>query len=149
MTRLRTTSPDGKTQTIPLGTAPKIIGRDERADIVVDSRAVSLQHCSVAALPGGVRLQDLGSTNGTHVNGVRVTDTVLKNGDQLRVGDLTFLVECETPVGFSTAVRHVEQQFASGKGFHTLLSEIAAESKPGALGATPRPPSTPPPDPRG
>ena len=147
MSRLQLKSPGGRTQSIPLGTAPKIIGRDERAGIVIESRAVSLRHCTVAAVPGGVRLQDLGSTNGTFVNGIRVAEAVLKNGDRLRIGDVEFVVDCDTPVGFSTAVRHVEKQFASGKGFHTLLNEIAAESRKDAPGATPPSSSKPPPEP--
>ncbi|MBI5394347.1 MAG: FHA domain-containing protein [Verrucomicrobia bacterium] len=109
---------------------PKVIGRDEEADIIVEDRNVSRRHCTVAGLPNGVRVQDLDSTNGIWVNGKRVASATLKNGDKLVVGDITFIAECETPMGFSTAIRKVEDQFAFGKGYRTILGEIAAEARP-------------------
>ncbi len=43
-------------------------------------------------------------------------------------GGITFIAECETPMGFSATIRKVEEQFAFGKGFRAILGEIAAES---------------------
>lgn len=128
MSCLRVRAPDGTTRRIPLGVMPKVVGRDEEADVIVDDGDVSRRHCSVAGLPNGVRVQDLGSTNGTWVNGKRITAAVLKNGDKLQVGGVTFIAECAPPLGFSTAIRKVEEQFAAGKGFRTILGEIAAEA---------------------
>jgi pSer/pThr/pTyr-binding forkhead associated (FHA) protein len=108
---------------------PKVVGRDEEADIIVDDGDVSRRHCSIAGLPNGIRVQDLGSTNGTWLNGKRITSATLKNGDKLAVGNITFFAECEPPMGFSTTIRKVEEQFAAGKGFRTILGEIAAESR--------------------
>jgi pSer/pThr/pTyr-binding forkhead associated (FHA) protein len=143
-TRLCITLPGGKTERIALETQPKVIGRDPKADICIEDRNISRQHCSVAAVPGGVRVQDLGSTNGTFVGGKRVTTAVLKDGEKLQLGELSFFVECDTPPGFGTAVRTVEEQFAAGKGPRTFLGEIAAEAQGGAAGATPPPSDRPP-----
>jgi pSer/pThr/pTyr-binding forkhead associated (FHA) protein len=129
MSCLRVRAPDGTTRRIHLGVMPKVVGRDEEADIIVDDGDVSRRHCSIAGLPNGIRVQDLGSTNGTWVNGKRITSVTLKNADKLVVGNITFVAECEPPMGFSTTIRKVEEQFAAGKGFRTILGEIAAESR--------------------
>jgi pSer/pThr/pTyr-binding forkhead associated (FHA) protein len=131
MISLRVRAPDGSMKRIPLGVTPKVVGRDEEADIIIEQSGVSRRHCSVAGLPNGLRVQDLGSTNGTWVNGKRVNSAILKNGDRLQIGDVVFIAECETPVGFGTTIRRVEEQFAFGKGFRTILGEIAAEGKTG------------------
>lgn len=129
MSSLRVRAPDGTSRRIPLGTMPKIVGRDEEADIIVEDHNVSRRHCSITGLPNGIRVQDLNSTNGTWVNGKRITAAILKNGDKLQIGDIAFIAECEPPMGFSTAIRKVEDQFAVGKGFRTILGEIAAENQ--------------------
>ncbi len=50
-----------------------IIGSDTQCDIVVDSPGVSGRHCRLTSTPDGYILEDLGSTNGTHVNAMRIT----------------------------------------------------------------------------
>jgi pSer/pThr/pTyr-binding forkhead associated (FHA) protein len=132
--------PDGTMRKIPLGSRPKIFGRDETADVILEDSAISRNHWSVAALPNGIRVEDLGSANGIMVNGKRVTTAILKNGDQLQIGPFIFAVECATAAGFGTVIRLVEEQFAVGKGFKTILQEIAAEKRT-AQGAPPPKPS--------
>jgi predicted component of type VI protein secretion system len=72
--------------------AELVLGR--QADLVVDDPQVSRRH--VVVRPAGDRLEveDLGSLNGTWVNGARVDGTVrLAPGDRVRLGDTTFEVE--------------------------------------------------------
>lgn len=64
------------------------IGRVAGNDIVLDNASVSSSHCEVVTSPSGVLLHDVGSTNGTFVNGVRVTDTALFRDDKILFGDL-------------------------------------------------------------
>jgi S1-C subfamily serine protease len=64
------------------------IGRDPSNNIVIDDPTVSAQHASLTRSPTGYRLIDLGSTNGTEYNGVRITDTELKDGDKIRFGSV-------------------------------------------------------------
>lgn len=63
-----------------------IIGRDASCDIVIQDRQVSRRHARFSLNPRGVLLEDLGSKNGTHCNGHRVTDPVfLQDGDIIQV----------------------------------------------------------------
>jgi pSer/pThr/pTyr-binding forkhead associated (FHA) protein len=70
----------------------KTIGRAAGADFIVDAGMVSRAHCRVAATSVEVEVVDLGSTNGTYVNGQRVTRALLRHGDQLGIGRVSFLV---------------------------------------------------------
>lgn len=74
----------------PLIGAHTVIGRDELADIVLDDPGISRRHCEVRVTNDGPRLvtsiRDLGSTNGTFVNGQRITSARLDEGDQVTIG---------------------------------------------------------------
>ncbi|MBI2567376.1 MAG: GGDEF domain-containing protein [Candidatus Schekmanbacteria bacterium] len=68
-----------------------VIGRDENADLPLNSRLISRHHAIIEEIGGNFRLQDLNSTNGTFVNGDRVADSiVLKNGDIIHIGEVIF-----------------------------------------------------------
>jgi hypothetical protein len=69
-----------------------VIGRSSGCDVVVDDPNVSRRHAEIRRLGEGYSLVDLGSTNGTEVNGQRVGETSLMNGDVIGVGTtrLTF-----------------------------------------------------------
>src|SRR5690349_19700120 len=61
-----------------------IIGREKGVDIVLADRECSRQHCRITSLQGQFMIEDLKSTNGTRVNGVPLTTTlVLNSGDQI------------------------------------------------------------------
>ncbi len=63
-----------------------VIGRDFSCDIVIPDRQVSRQHASLTPTPLGTRLEDLGSKNGTHLNGQPVLEaTYLADGDQIQI----------------------------------------------------------------
>ena len=64
----------------------KTIGRAIGADFIVDAAMVSRVHCRLTAGAGEIELQDLGSTNGTFVNGERVDRAFVKSGDRIGVG---------------------------------------------------------------
>jgi pSer/pThr/pTyr-binding forkhead associated (FHA) protein len=65
------------------------IGRAPSNDIVIDHPTVSAQHALLTKSPSGYRLKDAGSTNGTQVNGVSITDAELKDGAEIRFGYVT------------------------------------------------------------
>lgn len=68
--------------------APKLsIGRGKTNEIVLDDNQVSSKHCELVLEDGAVRINDLGSTNGTAVNGVTIHGTrKLESGDVLTIG---------------------------------------------------------------
>ena len=71
----------------PLHSLPVIVGRNPPADFVLDSTTVSRRHCRLDLRDGQLRLSDLGSTNGTFVNGVRLQEPVdLEDGATVGVG---------------------------------------------------------------
>jgi pSer/pThr/pTyr-binding forkhead associated (FHA) protein len=63
-----------------------LIGRENGCDIVVPDRQVSRHHARLSVLPEGVYLEDLGSKNGTHYNGQKITQPVyLQDGDVIQI----------------------------------------------------------------
>lgn len=66
----------------------KTLGRSRGADFSVPSFMLSRLHCRVSADGDALEVEDLQSTNGTYVNGERVSTARLQNGDKLRVGDV-------------------------------------------------------------
>jgi pSer/pThr/pTyr-binding forkhead associated (FHA) protein len=68
-------------------TRPLVLGRSAEADVVLEDPYASDFHARLVFQAGEVRLQDLGSTNGTFVNGERmVAPTSLRRADRIRVG---------------------------------------------------------------
>jgi diguanylate cyclase (GGDEF)-like protein len=69
-----------------------VIGRSAEADIQLEDEGISRKHAMLSRTADGrYRISDLGSTNGTHVNGVRLLNSDLSNGDQIQVGSQTVL----------------------------------------------------------
>ncbi|HEX9090216.1 MAG TPA: FHA domain-containing protein [Anaerolineales bacterium] len=63
-----------------------LVGRDDACHVIIQNRQVSRYHARLVNLPEGVQLEDLGSKNGTHVNGQEVVDPVLlQDGDVIQI----------------------------------------------------------------
>jgi len=77
----------GKTRQVSLRANETKIGRASTNDIVIDVNQVSREHASILVGPAFVTLKDLGSRNGTFVNGVKVDSLVLANGDSIKIGE--------------------------------------------------------------
>jgi len=74
----------------------KTVGRAPRADFVVDAPLVSRLHCRLSIdVDNGLDVEDLGSTNGTFVNGRKVRRAPLRAGDTLKVGRVEFAVRAD------------------------------------------------------
>jgi pSer/pThr/pTyr-binding forkhead associated (FHA) protein len=89
---------------------PATLGRGDEADVCIHDTWASRVHCRLFARGGQLFVEDLGSSNGTMVNGERVSECPLDSGDQLTVGITTFRVHChrlpknqDVPVGHQFA----------------------------------------------
>jgi len=72
-----------------------LIGRAEDCDVQVESQFVSAHHCIVLLDEYTLRLRDLGSKNGTYVNGRKIGTHMitLSHGDTVSIGDVNLLIE--------------------------------------------------------
>ncbi len=75
---------------IPLNVST-VIGRGVEADVRMIEDKMSRRHCRLVAEGGMTFVEDLGSSNGTFVNGVRVTRQKLNDGDKIQIGQTTIL----------------------------------------------------------
>ena len=71
--------------------AVTVIGRGSGSDIVVDDPGVSRRHLEISLTPGGVIAKDLGSTNGTFVEGHRISSATLLDGNTITIGNTTIM----------------------------------------------------------
>jgi transcriptional regulator with GAF, ATPase, and Fis domain len=73
-----------------------LVGKSPACALRLDDPLVSRRHVAVEIAPQSLRVTDLGSTNGTFVNGVRVIEAVLRGGEVLRVGTTNLRVEVDS-----------------------------------------------------
>jgi len=71
-----------------------IIGRGSKVDFALKDKAVSARHCRIRRDGNDCILEDLGSSNGTYVDGVPIVSCVLKGGDMVQFGRNLFLFDC-------------------------------------------------------
>ncbi|HEY8080630.1 MAG TPA: DUF3662 and FHA domain-containing protein [Acidimicrobiales bacterium] len=83
--------PDGKS--LRVSSNPIVIGRLPECEVCLGDTNVSRRHAQVALDAGDVVVTDLGSTNGTFVNGRRVTRATVRPGDELTIGTSRLRVE--------------------------------------------------------
>src|SRR4051812_38871696 len=111
MPRLHLTFSDQKPRTFEFSGAV-VLGRALDCDVCIADSDISRKHCRIELAVDQWIVRDLGSTNGTFVNGVRTTQAPLHVGDTLRVGN--------------AALRFDLQEFVSDDEGSTQLSEAEA-----------------------
>src|SRR2546427_4828079 len=77
---------------VEVGKELTVIGREEDCDLRLDHKSVSKMHCVLVKTDGLLLLRDLGSTNGTRVNGTRIRRAALLPNDKLSVANFHFTV---------------------------------------------------------
>ena len=93
--KLIATGPVTTSREIPLECFPLRLGRALDADVCVEDRWVSRDHCEIDRVDQALVVRDLNSKHGTYVNGHPVREIALKPGDLLNIGLSKFLVQYE------------------------------------------------------
>jgi pSer/pThr/pTyr-binding forkhead associated (FHA) protein len=70
-----------------------LVGRDDDCDVRLDHKSISKLHCAIVKTDGLLLLRDLGSTNGTRVNGQRVRRAALLPNDTVAFANVKFVVK--------------------------------------------------------
>ena len=123
---IRTGKQKGKK--IRLSLTDVVVGRDEDCQIRLDTDDVSRRHCSLKPSPKGWLIQDLGSRNGTCVNGERIeNETLLQHGDLLGIGpvEFQFFVKPGSRKKSGNIGAFTEKESPKGKSNITTDDEIA------------------------
>ncbi|RZU36946.1 pSer/pThr/pTyr-binding forkhead associated (FHA) protein [Fluviicoccus keumensis] len=114
----------------------KVVGRDPHCDIVVGGAHVSRRHAEFSIRSGQLWLKDLGSSNGSFINGKRHEEIQLKNGDEVRLDAMTFKVVGPTePV----AVEDNFEEEAERTQFRPVAGAGKAAPAPAAQSRNPSP----------
>src|SRR5881392_201416 len=94
-----------RAQLVPLDGSPSIdivkdlivVGRKDECDLRLDHKSVSKMHCIIVKTDGLLLLRDLGSTNGTRVNGHRVRRAALLPKDQISIAGFKYQIHLGGP----------------------------------------------------
>jgi ABC-type multidrug transport system ATPase subunit len=114
-----------------------LFGRDRACDQVLDYPMVSRRHARLSRVGAGFQIEDLGSSNGTYVNGVRVRDpVVVRPGDRIGLGSYTFTLTLSGDLERSDDRDDVTveaRDLAVDAGGRTLIEGISLRVEPGEL----------------
>jgi hypothetical protein len=122
---------EGLRSGFPINKSNVIIGRDIGCDVLVNHHSVSRRHAEVVRLAEGYLFRDMGSKNGCFVNGQRVQEYLLQDGDVVAVGDIQ--LNFEAPRKAEPA----EFQDAEHLSVSQLLSPEALPLEGGLTGSPP------------
>ncbi|MCZ6574104.1 MAG: FHA domain-containing protein, partial [Planctomycetota bacterium] len=84
---------DRKGERVPLSEQPTTFGRNSSNNVVLDDVVASSYHCEVVRDLNGYTIRDLGSTNGTLINGEMITEATLSHGAKIRIGNIRFVFQ--------------------------------------------------------
>jgi len=98
---------DGQRRDFDIKKEATTIGRNTDCDFQIPLSVVSRRHCQIVAKGNSLTIRDLGSSNGTFVNGKRVQEATLSAGDTIVVGPVTFTVVIDGSPSDVNAVRTV------------------------------------------
>lgn len=82
---------------IPVPNEVTVIGRRKNCDLRIPLESISRRHCEIHCASKGVVLRDLGSRNGTLLNGTKIDESeqILQPGDKIQIGPITFVVQVD------------------------------------------------------
>src|ERR687896_1049884 len=87
---------DGERRSFSIARDITVVGRREDCDLRIPLGEVSRKHCRIVRDGDSLRLEDLGSSNGTYLNGTRVErEATLNPGDSIQVGPVVFVLQID------------------------------------------------------
>jgi hypothetical protein len=116
----------GKARRVTIESSPFRIGRAESAHLRVDSVEISREHAEIFERNGAWLVRDLGSTNGTHVNGEPIKETLLADGDILTLAEIELTFISSTASQFQRMVTRPVQSKRLAPARCALPLEVAA-----------------------
>ena len=105
------------------------IGRVDDNTFQIAEASVSSHHCEVVLRGNDVVVRDLNSTNGTYINGEKVTESVIKPGQVLRLGQIEMRLETDAPAG--PAKKQIDQTLVMQRG--VSLNELEQATRGGGF----------------
>lgn len=129
---------------VPLDKERIMIGRKPSNEIQIENLAVSGEHACIVTILNDSFLEDLGSTNGTLVNGNPIKKHILQNNDVIEIGKYKLKYVADVPV----AGHGASEDFEKTMILRAPPKPAPAAAKPVNEPAPPPKPSTPPPTPR-
>lgn len=121
---------DGQRRRFPLQRDITVIGRREDCDLRIPLTEVSRKHCRLVKDANGLRLEDLGSSNGTFHNGNRVQESMVEPGDRVQVGPVLFIAQIEgMPVDDMIVPPKAEEVASSPADSASIPSPLAQTSR--------------------
>src|SRR5262245_9866234 len=125
--------PLGGGDSIPLLKRQLLIGRRESCDIVLRFSNVSAHHCQLYLNGGYWYVKDLGSSNGTRINNVHVTERLVSPGDTLRVAKHAYTMKYSPADLGAVGPPPMDQEVANGIFGQSLMEKAGLDrrKKPG------------------
>ena len=105
------------------------IGRVDDNIFQIAEASVSSHHCEVLLRGKEVVVRDLNSTNGTYINGEKITESVMKPGQILRLGQIEMRLETDTPA--ASGKKQIDQTMVMQRG--VSLNELEQGSRTGGF----------------
>jgi adenylate cyclase len=106
---------------------PAVLGRDPESDLVVLDATISRRHAQLTSYEAGVEVRDLGSSNGTLLNGAAVEVALAGDGDTLTFGGASFTLRAPVAPGGPTPAGEMVRHLALGGAEEALASAGAGE----------------------
>ena len=123
MPRLILTRKGERLKELELEQGNYVIGRDASCEIVLDDKTVSRQHARITVDQDQVTVEDLGSRNGTHVAGTRISRHTVGSGDMVSIGDHDIVFE-----GAGAAAPRPAEKREEGPGRTAIITAIDART---------------------
>jgi pSer/pThr/pTyr-binding forkhead associated (FHA) protein len=86
---------DGSRRSFSLHKQTTTVGRREDCDVRIPLGEISRKHCRLIREDDTLKIEDLGSSNGTYINGQRIQGATLSPGDTIKIGSVVFVVQLD------------------------------------------------------